>query len=405
MSLIICCVLVPFFAALVASGWTFPKVLRISLMKNIVDNPDARKLQRVPVPVLGGMVVMTGILVALCVADLFVDCSSLYTVALAMVIMLFIGTMDDILDIPSTTRFLLEILVALMIVYTCNYSLDNLQGLWGIWELSPWISVPLTVVSVVGIINAINLIDGVDGYSSGYCVMACMIFGTLFYRVGDVPMIILAVACMAALIPFFLHNVFGRKSKMFIGDGGTLLMGCVMSVFVLNVLKSTTQCGGYCSLGFGLVPFTLAVLCIPVFDTVRVMMMRILRRTSPFHPDKTHLHHLFIDMGFSHIGTTVSILTLNSLVVLGWLVSYKCGANVDVQLYVVITLSLLVTVGLYYGMRFCERKKYGPYRFMQYLGRKTHVERKGVFLWLQNLLDQGYTSSSYANGGLSERNK
>ncbi len=405
MPLIIYCILASFAAALVASGWTFPKVLKISLMKNIVDNPDARKLQRVPIPVLGGMVVMTGILVALCVADLFVDCSSLYTVALAMVVMLFIGTMDDILDMPSMTRFLLEILVALMIVYTCDYSLDNLQGLWGVWGLSPWVSVPLTVVTVVGIINAINLIDGVDGYSSGYCVMACMIFGALFYRVGDVPMTILSVACMAALIPFFLHNVFGRKSKMFIGDGGTLLMGCVMSVFVLNVLKSTTQCGGYCSLGFGLVPFTLAVLSIPVFDTVRVMMMRILRKTSPFHPDKTHLHHLFIDMGFSHIGTTASILSLNCIVVLGWWLSYRCGANVDVQLYVVIILALLVTVGLYYGMRFCERKQYRAYRLMQYLGRKTHVERKGVFLWLQRALDQGYTTPPPAIGGLNEQER
>ena len=167
MFLVVAYILLPFVAALMAASWVFPKVLQISLNKNIVDNPDARKLQRVPIPVLGGMVVMSGILVALCVADLFVDCSSLYTVVLAMVIMLFVGTMDDILDIPSTTRFLLEILVALMIIYTFDYSLDNLHGLWGVEELSSWISIPLTVVTVVGIINAINLIDGVDGYSSG----------------------------------------------------------------------------------------------------------------------------------------------------------------------------------------------------------------------------------------------
>ncbi len=383
-------ILLPFIAALVAAVWVFPKVLQISLNKNIVDNPDARKLQRVPIPVLGGMVVMSGILVALCVADLFVDCSSLYTVVLAMVIMLFIGTMDDILDIPSTTRFILEILVALMIIYTCDYSLDNLHGLWGVYELSPWVSIPLTIVTVVGVINAINLIDGVDGYSSGYCVMACGMFGTFFYLVGDMPMTMLAIVCMASLIPFFLHNVFGRKSKMFIGDGGTLLMGCVMSVFVLNILKSTTECEAYCSLGLGLVPFTLAVRCVPVFDTVRVMTMRILRKTSPFHADKTHLHHLFIEMGFSHIGTTASILTLNCLVVLGWWISYQCGASIDVQLYVVVALSLLVTVGFYYGMRFSGKKNLKIYRLMQRLGKKTHVGRRGFFLWLQHLVDRDF---------------
>lgn len=388
MFLLVAYILVPFVSALLASIWVFPKVLKIAFDKNIVDNPDARKLQRVPVPVLGGMAVVFGILVALSVSQLFVDCSSLFTIVLAMVIMLFIGTMDDILDIPSTTRFVLEILVALMIIYTCDYSLDNLHGLWGVHELSPWVSLPLTVVTVVGIINAINLIDGVDGYSSGYCMMACSIFGVFFYIVGDMPMTLLAVACVAALIPFFLHNVFGRTSKMFIGDGGTLLMGCVMSVFVLNILKTSTACVEYSGWGMGLVPLSLAVLCIPVFDTVRVMVMRILRGTSPFHADKTHLHHLFIEMGFSHIGTTISILFLNLSVIFGWYISYKCGAGAATQLYIVIALSLLVTVGFYYGLRFCGKHGWAPYRFMQCLGKITHVERKGVFLWLQRMVDR-----------------
>lgn len=402
MNSLILYVLVPFVVALVASVWIFPKVLRISLNKNIVDNPNARKLQRIPVPVLGGVVVMFGILVSLCVCHMFVDCSSLFTVVLAMSILLYVGAMDDILDIPSVTRFLLEILVALMIMYTCDCGLDNLHGLWGVFSLSPYVSIPLTVVTIVGIVNAINLIDGVDGYSSGYCIMACIVFGVFFAVVGDRTMMMLAIVCVAALIPFFLHNVFGRSSKMFIGDGGTLLMGCVMSIFVLNVLKTGTLCSEYTSWGIGLVPFALSVLCIPVFDTVRVMSMRILRKTSPFRADKTHLHHLFIEMGFSHIGTTASILALNCLVILGWYITYKSGANADVQLYVVIALSMLVTVGFYYGMRFFGRRGWAPYRFMQWLGKISHVERKGVFLWLQKVMDGKHSESyvaDYVNGG------
>ena len=397
MGIVVSYILVPFIVALIASVWVFPLILRIALNKHIVDNPDARKLQRVPVPVLGGMVVMFGILVALCVCHLFVDCSSLFTIVLAMSIMLYVGTMDDILDISSVLRFFLEILVALMIIYTCDYSIDNLHGLWGVYSLSPYIGLPLTIVTIVGIVNAINLIDGVDGYSSGYCIMACFIFGLFFYAVGDVSMTMLAVVCSASLIPFFLHNVFGRTSKMFIGDGGTLLMGCVMSVFVLNVLKSETLCTQYREIGVGLVPVTLAVLCVPVFDTVRVMVMRILRKTSPFHADKTHLHHLFIEMGFSHIGTTVSILTLNCLVLLGWYISYRCGAGIDTQLYVVVALSLCVTVVFYYGLRFCGKHNWMPYRLMQRLGKLTHVERQGIFLWIQKIVD--YTNQHHNVAG------
>lgn len=380
-------ILIPFVLSMLSAIWIFPKVLRIALMKNIVDNPDARKLQRVPVPVMGGVAVMFGILVSLCICHAYVDCSDLFTIIMAMLIMLYVGTIDDIIDLSPNTRFAVEILLTIMLICTGGYSIDHFHGLWGLSAVPSLVSVPLTILTVVGLINAINLIDGVDGYSSGYCVMACTIFGVFFYVSGDISMVMLASVCAASLIPFFFHNVFGRTSKMFIGDGGTLLMGIVMSIFVLNVLKSDTCCTLYESWGLGLVPFTLAVLSIPVFDTVRVMSTRILRRTSPFHPDKTHLHHLFISMGFSHIGTTISILTLNCLVLLGWYVSYKLGASVDVQLYIVIALSFLVTFALYATVRTCQRRSNALWHLLCRIGKATHIERKGFFLWLQHLVD------------------
>lgn len=379
--------LIPFLVSMFSAVWIFPKILRIALMKNIVDNPDARKLQRIPVPVLGGVAVVFGILVSLSICQVYADCSGLFTIVLAMLIMLYVGTIDDIMDLSPTIRFVIEIGVTLMLMYSCDYSIDHFHGLWSLDTVPSYVSIPLTVVTVVGLINAINLIDGVDGYSSGYCIMACTIFGLFFYLAGDTDMVLLASVCAASLIPFFFHNVFGRTSKMFIGDGGTLVMGIVMSVFVLNVLKGDTCCGLYTSWGIGLVPFTLAVLSIPVFDTVRVMSTRILRHTSPFHPDKTHLHHLFIAMGYSHIGTTVSILLLNLLVILSWYLVYKLGGSVDVQLYVVVFMSLLVTFGFYGGVRLCQRHHNAFWRFLCRIGKITHVERKGLFLWLQQLMD------------------
>ena len=380
-------IIVPFVVSLFAAIWIFPKILRIALLKNIVDNPDARKLQRIPVPVLGGITVMFGILVSLSVCRLFYDCSGLFTIMLAMLVMLYVGTIDDVIELSPSIRFVIEILVTLMLMYTCGYSIDHFHGLWGLDAVPLYVSVPLTVVTVVGLINAINLIDGVDGYSSGYCIMACTIFGVFFYVAGDVNMVMLASVCVASLIPFFFHNVFGRTSKMFIGDGGTLVMGIVMSIFVLNILKSETCCVNYEEWGMGLVPFTLAVLGIPVFDTVRVMSTRILRGTSPFHPDKTHLHHLFISMGYSHIGTTVSILCLNLLVIFGWYITYKLGASVDVQLYVVVALAFLTTFVFYGGMRLCQKSENALWHLVCRLGKVTHVERKGLFLWLQRFMD------------------
>lgn len=252
-------VIIPFFIALFLVGWIHPKLVKIALLKNIVDNPDARKLQRTPVPVLGGVAVFFGVVIAIGSMSAVVDCSGLPVVIMAMMAMLYTGTMDDILNLSPSLRFLIEIVVVLLLVFVGGYCINDFRGLWGIGPISSWYAVPLTVFATVGIINAINLMDGVNGLSSGYCIMACTIFGILFHLAGEEVMTILAVVSVGALIPFFLHNVFGKSSKMFIGDGGTLVMGTVMSVFVIAILQSGSRVAAFVDPNVGLVPFTLAV--------------------------------------------------------------------------------------------------------------------------------------------------
>lgn len=381
-------IIIPFFIALLLVGWIHPRLVKIALLKNIVDNPDARKLQRTPVPVLGGVAVFFGVVIAIGCMSSVVDCSGLPVVIMAMMAMLYTGTMDDILSLSPGLRFVIEIVVVLLLIFVGGYCIDDFHGLWSIGRFSYWYAVPLTVVAAVGIINAINLVDGVNGLSSGYCIMACLIFGTLFFLSGEAPMTILAAVSVGALIPFFLHNVFGKTSKMFIGDGGTLVMGVVMSVFVIAILQNGSRVAAYVNPNVGLVPFTLAVLSVPVFDTLRVMSTRILKGTSPFRPDKTHLHHMFIDLGCSHVATTLAILGVNMFVVLCWWALEALGFSIAVQLYAVIAVSLLVTSGLYHFMQWhiCRDTRF--MRAMRRLGYKTHISRTGIFFWLQQVMDR-----------------
>ena len=381
-------IIIPFFTALLLVGWIHPRLVKIALLKNIVDNPDARKLQRTPVPVLGGVAVFFGVVIAIGCMSSVVDCSGLPVVIMAMMAMLYTGTMDDILSLSPGLRFVIEIVVVLLLIFVGGYCIDDFHGLWNIGRFSYWCAVPLTVVAAVGIINAINLVDGVNGLSSGYCIMACLIFGTLFFLAGEAPMTILAAVSVGALIPFFLHNVFGKTSKMFIGDGGTLVMGVVMSVFVIAILQNGSRVAAYVNPNVGLVPFTLAVLSVPVFDTLRVMSTRILKGTSPFRPDKTHLHHMFIDLGCSHVATTLAILGVNMFVVLCWWALEASGFSIAVQLYAVIAVSLLVTSGLYHFMQWhiCRDTRFR--RAMRRLGYKTHISRTGIFFWLQQVMDK-----------------
>ena len=361
--------LLAFLIALMASQLLHPKMVEIAKLKHITDDPNQRKLQRHPVPVLGGLVVFFGIIMG---AGLTTYAISYHDAALyisMMLLMLTVGTVDDVVNLTPSVRFAVEIGATLCLIFLGGIAVDDFYGLWGLRHVGAWISIPLTIITVVGIINAINLIDGVDGLSSGYCIVACAMFGWYFYTVGDMPMTALACASAGSLIPFFIHNVFGHKSKMFIGDGGTLLMGMVLSIMVLRILTPghfhiashdaeslmplwpDTLAGDRQPI-FGLVPFTLAVLSFPICDTLRVMISRVLRHQSPFSPDKTHLHHAFIEIGFNHLRTTATILTLNIFIFALWNALYLTGCSVDTQFYAVVGTTIVLNLSIYYG---CQR--------------------------------------------------
>lgn len=378
---------IPFCVAFGAVCWIHPRLVKLALLKNIVDNPDSRKLQRTPVPILGGVAVFFGILLGVGCLCPFYDCTRLFLFFTLMALMLYTGTLDDIMGLSPRFRLIVEIVAVLFLLFVGNYGINNFHGLWGIFQIPLWVSVLLTVFASVGIINSINLIDGVNGLSSGFCVLACAIFACYFYYTGDITMMVLAVVCIGAIIPFFFHNVFGNTSRMFIGDGGTLLMGMVMSIFVMHILDSDTYNVQHVYKGMGLIPFTLAVLSIPVFDTLRVMSCRILRGTSPFMPDKTHLHHLFIEIGFSHPGTTFCILTFNSIVVLVWWLLYLNGISVEWQLYSVVLLGTIFTFGFYFGVKSLSPQS-RIYRFLRRCAVMSHIERKGFYFELQKFADK-----------------
>lgn len=373
--------------AIICTGWIYPYILEVAKAKNIVDNPNARKLQRVPVPVLGGLTVVFGILSGLMVFNMFGDFSDLFPVFATIIIILIIGLIDDMISLSPRVRFAAEIILILYLIKTTGCQLNDFHGLWGIYIIPNYISVPLTVFACVGIINAVNLIDGVDGYSSGYSIVSCTLFGIMFYMLGDIRMVTLAAIVAASLVPFFLHNVFGKHSKMFIGDAGTLSLGVIFSVFVITIISSEQSIVGLPT-NLGVIPFTLAVLCVPVFDTLRVMSARIIKGKSPFSPDKTHLHHLFLELGYSHIGAALSIIAINILVVLCWFLAFRAGLSIDTQLYIVASLGVLVTFALYPFVKMQIRRQTTLYRIFRRIALLTHAERKGFWAIAQKWADR-----------------
>ena len=183
------------------------------------------------------------------------------------------------------------------------------------------------------------MVDGVNGLSSGLCITCSALFGVVFLYIGDIANAILAFTMVASLLPFFVHNVFGDKSRMFIGDAGTMIMGILMTWFVICIISSND----YTTLIYDdvcIVAMVLAFMSVPVADTLRVMTMRVFKGKSPFSPDKTHLHHAFVAMGVSHSITALSIILINLAVVGTWYVAVKTGASLEYQLYSVIIVKV-----------------------------------------------------------------
>lgn len=365
----------------------FPLTLHMARKYNIVDMPDARKLQKTPIPVLGGVAVAIGMFIPLICAASYFSFENLWYVVGAMFVLVVIGVTDDIKNLPAWLRFTIEIILMWLLVWCTNTMIDDLHGLWGLCHISVMVSLPLSIVAGVGIINSINLIDGVDGYSSGYGIIANILFAIFFFHLHEDLLALFSLVSVAALIPFFCHNVFGKTSKMFLGDGGSLLIGMVMAYDVFCILSKFTRGDLFEGRGFGFVAFAVSVLCVPVFDTLRVMFTRICHGISPFTPDKTHFHHLFIDYGFSHAATTTLILTINLVVVGIWWVVYHLGASINLQFYSVLISSIFATFGVYHSLRYCERKKNRVYFFIKRIGQWSHFEQKGIYLFLQKVVD------------------
>jgi UDP-N-acetylmuramyl pentapeptide phosphotransferase/UDP-N-acetylglucosamine-1-phosphate transferase len=377
-------------AAFLITLFVFPFAVRIAKRYNIVDNPDARKLQTEPVPVFGGVAVAVGLFIPLIYAASVFHVPALWYEIAVMLCMLVIGVTDDIRGLPAWLRFVVEIFIVWFLLWRTHIVIDNFHGLWHLQQLTVYSSLPLSIIAGVGIINSINLIDGVDGYSSGYGIVTNTLFAVVFFVLGEEVCALFSAVTASALLPFFLHNVFGKSSKMYIGDGGSLLIGMVMVCNIFFLLSDSSTAGELMrQSGIGAVAFALAALCIPVFDTLHVMFARIADGVSPFTPDKTHLHHLFIDMGFSHVGTSITIILINMLIVLLWWLSCLLGLGIDGQFYLVIALGLFFTCGLYYGMRYCQRRNNCIWQTVQRIGKWTHFEQKGAWAVMQKIVDFG----------------
>lgn len=306
--------IVAFLTSAVLTAVGLPVVVRLCRHFNIFDQPNSRKVHRMPIPRLGGIVFMPLSVLGLCAALYIIDYDdnrlaiSISTLAMACgcLMIYLIGILDDLYGIKASHKFIIQAISA-MFMPLCGLLITDLNGIFGMHEISLWFGYPLTVILIMTIVNAINLIDGIDGLSSGLCILILSAY-TYVFASNSYPIIAaLDAAIVGTLTVFFCFNFFGRTGhmKVFMGDAGSLFLGYVCAYMGIKSLMrpiAPIDCGEEQML------ISVTLLLIPVMDVVRVFFQRWLSGRGIFVADKTHIHHYFMSAGFSMHGAFIAIL-------------------------------------------------------------------------------------------------
>ena len=300
---------IAFILSLFLVYYTLPAIVRLSKEKKLFDVPNERKVNKTVIPNLGGVALFLGISIGTLLSIDKMEFADMRYILVALIIMFYTGIKDDILLISPKKKFILQVLSAGILVVLGDIRFTSLHGFFGITQIGDLSSYLFSIFVIVAIINSINLVDGIDGLASGLGLLASTFFGFSFLVWGHMEYALLSFATVGALIPFFMFNVFGKKNKIFMGDTGSLILGLLLSVFVIKynefALRDPSYNGSYAP------ALSFSIVFVPMFDMIRVFFLRIKNKKSPFVADKNHLHHKFIDLGYSHLKSTTIIIAYN----------------------------------------------------------------------------------------------
>ena len=294
-----------------------PVIINVAEMKKLYDVPDARKIHHTPITPLGGIGIFAGFIFGCLLTINFKTAPEFqYFIAAALVIF-FLGLKDDVLVISPVKKFIGQVLAAFLIIYYGRIQIHSMHGFFGIHELPEMFSLLISYFAVIVIINSFNLIDGVDGLAGTLGLLSAAMFGIYFYNSNMPAYYILAFSLCGSLMAFLIFNF--QPAKIFMGDTGSLLIGGINAILAMKFIdpgsgpELANPMEASPAIGF-------TILMIPLLDTLRVFSIRIVKRRSPFSPDRNHIHHLLLDRGLSHRTITILLASINvSMVVFVYL--------------------------------------------------------------------------------------
>ncbi|MFC6267003.1 glycosyltransferase family 4 protein [Frigoriflavimonas asaccharolytica] len=309
-----------FIFSFIITFYSIPAIIKISRRKNLMDEPGIRSSHLRKIPNLGGIAIFAsiGFCAPIFAYELFDSYKFLFA---SLVILLYIGVMDDIVVVRAYKKLLAQIIVTILMVLGSDVRITSFFGLFGIYEITYFVSVLVSSIIFIILINAFNLIDGIDGLSGGFAIICSVVFGLSYFRLGEYsyPLVVLCMIIIASVLAFLYYNLSNyRMNKIFMGDTGSLLIGFLLAftaiIFInLFVDKANPNIPKYHLQSAPVI--AVAILILPIVDTLNVIVIRILKRKSPLSPDKNHIHHKLLKLDLTHRRSSFYIICYYVIVV------------------------------------------------------------------------------------------
>jgi len=313
-----------FFVSLITVLIITPLVKRLAIKSGVVDQPDKRKIHDKVMPRMGGLAIFIGVLTGSFAGGLYENRITAITLGAFMIVML--GIVDDKYNLSARIKFIVQVLVACIIVST-GLKMEFLSiPFWDLRFDLGWLAYPLTILWIVGITNAINLIDGLDGLAAGISVIGLSTIAVMACVSDKILIFSLSLVVIGSTVGFLFYNF--HPAKIFMGDTGSLFLGYVISVLsLLGLYKSVTL--------FSVV-IPIIILGVPIFDTTFAIIRRILNKQPISAPDKSHIHHRLMAFGLSHRKAVIVI--------------YLIGVVFSLSAILLKTATLWVSIFIIFGL-------------------------------------------------------
>ena len=317
--------------------FVIPNIRFIIKKRRLVDVPDERSSHKEATPTMAGVAFFIALVLTLVFIQYFDTENMGINLVAAVSVIFMVALKDDLVLVTPKIKLVVELFaIGLILIFSDLHTL-NFQGFLGIFELPLLPSVLIVIIGMIGIINAYNLIDGVDGLASIIAIIIFSNFGLVFFTIEDYFYFLICVSFVGMLGAFLFYN-FSKSKKIFMGDTGSLIIGFIIGLCCMQFLSlEGSQLEQFSFLPENSLLFLFSIVSIPIFDTFRVITIRIKNKKSPFNPDRNHLHHLLLDCGLRHHQVALSLGVLNYFIILLVAVLAK-NSNYVVMIFFVLFL-------------------------------------------------------------------